>query len=288
MKKYIYIYIEGYFSWLICGQTVSLSLVSLSLKCLKSHEAHASPNVHATWGTFMDRETSKRVKKESFMMAIPSCDDCRFPKRSPSRILWRFFWKSSGSTFPLSDACRFLVDFAAVTTKKAPIEVRLYVLLYGPCTRETEGIGSISGRIFDTTLLTNKQEAIPSHDPTQQQTASSIGGSSTYDGCSITLFVYKHTALKAAHSQCWCFDPILSMTHACQNRRMPHTKCMICIDMHAYPSRYPKTLVTVVWSSDQYISSNMTNMNIQKCFKNSRNFLDPETLALWTPSQVSQ
>ena len=136
------IYIEGYFSWLTCGQTVSLSLVSLSLKCLKSHEAHASPNVHATCGTFIDRETSKRVKKESFMMAIPSCDDCRFPKRSPSRILWRFFSKSSGSTFPLGDACRFLVDFAAVTTNKSTRWS--IVLLYGPCTMvETEGIGRL-------------------------------------------------------------------------------------------------------------------------------------------------
>ena len=266
------IYIEGYFSWLTCGQTVSLSLVSLSLKCLKSHEAHASPNVHATCGTFIDRETSKRVKKESFMMAIPSCDDCRFPKRSPSRILWRFFSKSSGSTFPLGDACRFLVDFAAVTTNKSTRWS--IVLLYGPCTMvETEGIGRLhiwaSGPVALTQDCLQRSRRVSPPMIQHSNSIWKIGGSSTYDGCSITLFVYKHTALKSAHSQCWCFDPIVSMTHACQNRIMPHRKCMICIDMHAYPSRYPNT-TWLLWS-EAVTSTYLPTWKEQQKLPRSRN-----------------
>ena len=117
-----------------------------------------------------------------------------------------------------------MVDFAAATTDWHPLK---YLLLYGPCTGHRQA---------------HKQ----ADDPTQQQTAFSIVGSSTDDAFSITLLVYKHTALKSAHSQCGCFGPIL--IHFLLDRRVsksdhaPHKMH----DMQAYQSRYRNTLVPVV------------------------------------------
>ena len=257
----IYIYIEGYFSWLTCGQTASLSLVSLSLKCLKSHEAHASPNVHATCGTFIDRETSKRVKKESFMMAIPSCDDCRFPKRSPSRILWRFFSKSSGSTFPLGDACRFLVDFAPVTTNKSTRWS--IVLLYGPCTMvETEGIGRLhiwaSGPVALTQDCLQRSRRVS---PPMIQHSNSIWkiGGSIY----IWWMFHHPVCLQTYCTQISPFAVLVFWPDCVHDPRMSKSDNapQKMHDMHWYAClsiKIPEhNLVTVVWSSDQYISSNM-------------------------------